>query len=1281
MKSKYTFSLFCVLFFIVPNAAFPQGSVKISEVMFYGLSGNNEYVEIFNSDYDKAVDLTGFAVKYYTSRPDTIISSGMGLALKPRSYAVIFEGDYDISSGVYHGLVPEGALLLKIKSGSFGSSGMSNTANRNVSILNSKSDTLDTYSYSADNKAGISDEKIIPDEGNAPSNWANSLLQGGTPGYRNSVTPRDFDLSLSAIKLSPLYPKQDEAISLSLTVKNFGIKNAEDFQVEAFLETDMDSAATEKVYSDRVSILAAKDSAILTFRLAGLPGGSCRITGMVNFPKDEIPVNNKRTLNFSVSPIAGRYNDLVINEIMFAPSTGEPEWIELFNPSNSTVNLKNWKVSDRVTQSYIIRKNFLLKAGSFVVLSRDSTLRNYYDIPSEIIKCSLPQLNNDGDMIVLSDSTGLIIDSLEFKAPYGTGRSLERVDPSGPSVEASNWKISVSPFKATPGKPNSVRRLDRDLELREVILRPGNPFSGSRIALTAKVMNTGRNPMDFRLQLFLGRSDSLQKEEKLSESGALHLNPEDSLVFQFGYSEILLNERIFVVRILTDNDENPANNELVKQALPSYPFNTIAVNEIMYMPESPEPEWIEIYNTSLDSVNLKGWSVCDVYAAPSSIILSRKDEFIQPGCFMVLSRDSLIHTFHKNIPSKIIYPALPPFNNDKDGVIIKDAKGTVIDSAAYITPAGAKAGYSLERKEINKPSASIDNWSFSRSPEKSTPGKVNSVTRKEYDLALEEISTGPKEPLSGDNVSISVSISNPGLKEAENFQVKLYSRSYNSGVYNSIAAAEVPSLESSDTITLNFENLLQGLKRGMYVSALISYDMDKDTTNNYLQRLIEPGYGRNALLINEVMFAPHSGESEWLELVNVSSDTLDLKGWKVCQFIPQFSEAGITAECAPVYPGEFIIIAKDSSLLKSHESTGKSIFITRFGSLNNTGDVIVIRDLKGKVIDSLKYMGSWCDRKYSSIERISFTEDTCDSTNWIVSSGLGGGTPGKTNSAIGLHSYQRNSAVINEIMYEPGKSNSEFIEICNTSGEEIDLANWKIINNEGASFYLTDGSFRLSKGGYFVIASDSMVFRNYKWLQDSAHYTIKNLTSLGLTNQGGRILLKDGFKNTVDSVYYLSSWHSKTVEATRDRSLERINPLLSSNDPCNWRTCVAKEGATPGRLNSIFVLNQKAEARFSILPNPFSPDNDGFEDFTIINYNLSEGVTGVVVKIFDSQGRLVRTITPAGYGSKGSFVFDGMGEDGSPLRMGIYIVLLQALDSSNIVADTIKSVVVVARKL
>lgn len=1283
MKSKYTFSLCCILFFIVPLKAFSQTpeTVKISEIMFYGVSGNNEFVEIFNPDYSKAVDITRFAIKYYTSLPDTIISAGMGLILQPRSYAVIFEGDYDLSSGIYKNLIPQGALLLKINSNSFGSSGMSNTTARKVCLLNARSDTLDAFTYSADNKAGISDEKIIPDGDNAPSNWANSLIQGGTPGYRNSVTPRDFDVSLFAVRINPLHPKQDEAINVSLVIKNSGIKNAENFTVEAFLDPGINSAESpqQKILSANVAVLAAKDSSVLAFKLPGLLAGSYRITGQVNFPKDEIPVNNKKILSFSINPLPGKYNDLVINEIMSAPSLGEPEWIELFNRSDAAINLKNWKVSDRTSHALILQKDFLLRPGELIVLSRDSTVRNYYSIPAQILVCSLPQLNNSGDVIALKDSTELTVDSLQFGA-CSAGRSLERLDSEAPSTDASNWRVSVSPFKATPGKPNSLRKTGYDLALTELILRPENPFSGSRIALTAKVLNTGRNPIDFRLQLYIDKNGAPPLEEKLSESGPLTLKAGDSLSFQFDYSEVLLNERVFIGRIVSDKDENAENNQQTRRVLPSYAYNTIAVNEIMFMPENPEPEWIEIYNTSVDSVNLKGWTISDIYAYPQSVTISKKNEFLQPGCFLVISKDSLIYPFHKKIPSKVIFVSLPPLNNDKDGIVLKDAKNSVIDSVSYAVSPGARTGYSLERRNIKSSPDTPGNWAFSRAPEKSTPGEINSITPKEYDLAVEDISSDPKSPLSGDDVSLKVKITNTGLKDAEGFSVKLFYRYYNSSVYNSLGMSEGLSLKKSDTITLNFENLFKGLKKGVYAAALISYPPDKDTTNNYLQKLIEPGYGRNALVINEVMFAPRAGECEWLELVNVSDDTLNLKDWKTAKFTPSSSGTKITAENVLVYPGEFIILAEDSSFLKKRVNA-RHVFITPFGALNNTGDIIAVLDIKGKVIDSLKFNGSWLGRKYSSIERISFTEETCDSSNWMVSPGMEGSTPGEPNAAVGLHSYARNSVVINEIMYEPGKNNSEFIEIYNAGSEEADLSNWKITNENGGAYFLTDKNFKLPKGGYFIIASDSMVFNNYKWVKDSAHYSVKGLSSLGMSNSGGLIHLQDAFGNTVDSVHYLNSWHSKTVEDTKNRSLERINPHLSSNDPSNWRTCVCKEGGTPGRLNSIFVLNQKPDSRFSILPNPFSPDNDGLEDFAIINYNLSEGITGVLIKVFDSQGRLVRTITPGGYGSRGSFVFDGMSDNGTPLGMGIYIVLLQALNSSNNVAETIKSVVVVARRL
>lgn len=106
------------------------------------------------------------------------------------------------------------------------------------------------------------------------------------------------------------------------------------------------------------------------------------------------------------------------------------------------------------------------------------------------------------------------------------------------------------------------------------------------------------------------------------------------------------------------------------------------------------------------------------------------------------------------------------------------------------------------------------------------------------------------------------------------------------------------------------------------------------------------------------------------------------------------------------------------------------------------------------------------------------------------------------------------------------------------------------------------------------------------------------------------------------------------------------------------------------------------ETKLSISPNPFSPDNDGYEDFTIIRYNLKESIAQVRIRIFDSKGRIVRNLAnniPSG--SNGEIIFDGLDNSKSPLKIGIYIVLFEAVNSRNAVVEIIKDVIVVARKL
>ncbi len=50
-------------------------------------------------------------------------------------------------------------------------------------------------------------------------------------------------------------------------------------------------------------------------------------------------------------------------------------------------------------------------------------------------------------------------------------------------------------------------------------------------------------------------------------------------------------------------------------------------------------------------------------------------------------------------------------------------------------------------------------------------------------------------------------------------------------------------------------------------------------------------------------------------------------------------------------------------------------------------------------------------------------------------------------------------------------------------------------------------------------------------------------------------------------------------------------------------------------------------------------------------------------------------------GSSGSVIFDGIGDDGQTLRIGIYIIFLEAINEGSGVVETMKTVVVVARKL
>ncbi len=243
--------LFILLLPIVMSAR-AESNIIFSEIMFNPQSGNNEFIELYNISETESIDLSEYKIKYQTSNPDKIVSTGSGTIILPKSFAVIFEGDYDINSGIYKDIVPPGVLILKIGDNSFGSSGMSNNSNRTISLLNSADEILESYTYTADNGNGISDEKIILNHDTSLYNWANSEEINGTPGFSNSVAALKYDLSCGRISITPSIPTIDGDVNIIYKIKNNGTETAENYSVEIFddLYEDSTGSSTELIYKN-----------------------------------------------------------------------------------------------------------------------------------------------------------------------------------------------------------------------------------------------------------------------------------------------------------------------------------------------------------------------------------------------------------------------------------------------------------------------------------------------------------------------------------------------------------------------------------------------------------------------------------------------------------------------------------------------------------------------------------------------------------------------------------------------------------------------------------------------------------------------------------------------------------------------------------------------------------------------------------------------------------------------------------------------------------------------
>ena len=273
--------------------------------------------------------------------------------------------------------------------------------------------------------------------------------------------------------------------------------------------------------------------------------------------------------------------------------------------------------------------------------------------------------------------------------------------------------------------------------------------------------------------------------------------------------------------------------------------------------------------------------------------------------------------------------------------------------------------------------------------------------------------------------------------------------------------------------------------------------------------------------------------------------------------------------------------------------------------------------------------------------------------------------------------------VINEILFNPRTTGVDFVEIVNTSSKFFNIKNWTLSNIEDGALLntkiITTENVLLKPNSYLALTEDGNVLKGeYVNAQEENFLNISAL--LSLNDDEGSVALTDEDGNLLDNLQYTKAWHSVFIKDEEGVSLERVSFTAPTQESQNWKSASSIVGyATPGYVNSNSREQTLQEEAVTVEPKAFIPIN-GQANFTQIQFQFDQGGYVANVKIFDSQGHLIKQLANNEVlGTEGFFRWDGDRDDGNKARAGYYMVLFEVFNSSGEVNVFRKPVVVAVR--
>ncbi len=253
---------------------------------------------------------------------------------------------------------------------------------------------------------------------------------------------------------------------------------------------------------------------------------------------------------------------------------------------------------------------------------------------------------------------------------------------------------------------------------------------------------------------------------------------------------------------------------------------------------------------------------------------------------------------------------------------------------------------------------------------------------------------------------------------------------------------------------------------------------------------------------------------------------------------------------------------------------------------------------------------------------------------------------------------------INELLYDPPGSGSDYVELYNRSEHIGDLAALCIsrasMDGKPEKLNLLSDRRRWFLPGQRLCFTPDTAFIQTHYLCEKPHH-LRPLPSLpNFTNEGGTVFLTRLNGQIVDYFNYSPDLHFPLLVNTKGVALERTMPHAVTNQPSTWHSAAATAGyGTPTGKNSQHIEEAMlvSQQLFTVSPDVFTPNQDGFLDVLVISYDYPEpGNTGTI-KIFNTLGEVERQLlNNRSLGTSGQITWDGTRDDGSRCPPGIYIV-------------------------